>query len=503
MNIKRSRLGAFVAFCILWPGSKLAAQDRSPLSIGTLRRMHSEILKEDRILSVRVPSDYERNRLSYPVVYLLYGDQTEGYFAETVSALERLEGGAEIPEFIVVGVHNTDRYGDLLPVHFTGSPGGADVFMDFLEKELFPFVESQYRTKAYRLLIGPQAGGPFGLYALACRPALFNALILENPFSAPASRDVLQAKLREYAAGRPDAKASLYINFFDRTGFQDHSEANKAMNDALDSFEPTRPAGFRIWRRRLEEPTFVPSLELKQPLRKVFEGFYPPEKPTMNGLADVLAYYRETGHRLGFEIDPPAFLLSITSDGLSQAGRPGAAREILEYALSLRPLDTNALLRMGNMMLNMGELDRAEEIFDKLQGFRPDPFFAGRLETIQRMRKSSAAYALSQALNAGLTAARAKLTDLERSRDPQVYFDEREINALGYRLLGQDRVDQAVFIFELNTRRYPNSWNAHDSLGEAYMKAGRLKDAVRSYQRSLRLNPENGNAKKMLEELRR
>jgi tetratricopeptide (TPR) repeat protein len=488
----------------LWTACGLgqAGQEGSPLAIGTLRQMRSEILKEDRTLSVRVPSDYEKNELSYPVIYLLYGDQTEGYFAETVSAMERLEGGAEIPDFIIVGVHNTDRYGDLLPVHFTGGPGGADIFMDFLEKELFPFVESQYRAKAFRLLIGPQAGGPFGLYALACRPHLFNAMILENPFSAPASREILQAKLREYAAGRPEAKASLFINFFDRTGFQDHSEANKAMNEALDDFEPQRPAGLRIWRRRLEEPTFVPSLELKQAIRAIFAGFYPPEKPAMNGLADVLAHYRELSHRLGFEIDPPAFLLSITSDALSQTGRPGAAREILEYALSLRPFDTNALARMGNMMLNVGELERAEEIFRKLQEFRPDPFFAGRLETVQRMRKGSAAHALSEALKKGLTAARAELAELEKSRDPQIYFDEREINALGYRLLGQGRVDQAVFIFELNTRRYPNSWNTHDSLGEAYMKAGRTKDAIRSYERSLGLNPENANAKKMLEALR-
>jgi len=188
---------------------------------------------------------------------------------------------------------------------------------------------------------------------------------------------------------------------------------------------------------------------------------------------------------------------------LSQAGRPGAAREILEYALGLRPFDTNALVRMGNIMLNAGELDRAEEIFRKLQGFRPDPFFADRLEAIQRMRRGSAAHALSEALKKGLAAAKAKLADLERSRDPQAYFDEREINALGYRLLGQGRVDQAVFVFELNARRYPNSWNVHDSLGEAYMNAGRPKDAVRCYQRSLRLNPENANAKKMLEELRR
>jgi len=484
-------------------GFAQAGQDLKPVLIGTLRQLHSEILKEDRIFSVRVPASYAQTRLSYPVIYLLYGDQTEGYFAETVFALERLEGGAEIPEFILVGIHNTDRYGNLLPVHFTGQPGGADTFLRFLEKELFPFVEAGYRTKPHRLLIGPQAGGSFGLYALARGPGSFHAFILENPFSAPASRAVLQSALREFATGQPGAKASVFINSFDRAGFQDHSEANQFLTDFLKGFDPIKPAGVRIWRRRLEEPTFVPSLELKQPLRALFPDFYPPRELAMNGVADILAYYREVGRRLGFEVEPPAFLLSVKSDELSTKGEVAVSREILEYALSLRPHDTNAMMRMGNLLFNAGELTRAEEFFRRLQEFHPDPLFAGRLETIRRMLKGSAAHALSEALKDGLPAAKSKLEELEKGVAPNVYFDEREFNALGYRLLALERVDQAVFIFELNTRRCPDSWNAHDSLGEAYAKAGRIDDAVRSYEKSLRLNPENNNAKTMLQKLRR
>jgi len=499
------RLRGLVLMAGLWMAGGLgqAGQEGSPLPIGTLRRLHSEILREDRPLSIRVPSGYERNGLSYPVIYLLYGDQTEGYFAETVFALERLEGGAEIPEFIVVGIHNTDRYGNLLPARSGGRPGGADAFMDFLEKELFPFIESNYRAGSFRLLIGPQAGGPFGLYALACRPHLFKAMVLENPFSAPDSREVLQAKLREYAARPPETKTSVFINFFDRTGFQDHSEANKALNGALDALEPVRPDGLRIWKRHLEAPTFVPSLELKQPLRTFFTGFYPPQEMAITGLADILAYYRDMGPRLGFDVDPPAFLLAVKSDDLSRAGRAAAAREILEYALKLRPYDTNAAFRLGNLLVDAGELGQADEIFRTLQARAPDPFFAGRLEAIERMRRGSAAHALSEALKTGLAAAKAKLADLEKGKDPAIYFDEREFNALGYRLLGRKRIDLAIFVFELNARRYPDSWNAHDSLGEAYMKAGRTKEAVQSFERSLRLNPGNANAQKMLETLRR
>jgi len=102
----------------------------------------------------------------------------------------------------------------------------------------------------------------------------------------------------------------------------------------------------------------------------------------------------------------------------------------------------------------------------------------------------------------GLPAAKAKLEALDKPADAGTYFDEREFNTLGYRLLGQGRLEEALFIFEENARRHPDSWNAHDSLGEAYATAGRTADAIRSYERSLALNPDNANAKRMLEALR-
>lgn len=471
--------------------------------------LRSEILKEDRPLSVRLPADYAQTKLSYPVVYLLYGDQTEGYFAETVFSLERLEGGAEIPQFILVGIHNTDRYGNLLPVKSDGSPGGADAFMDFLEKELFPFVEAEYRTKPYRLLIGPQAGATFGLYALGRRPSLFNSFVLENPFWAHENcRNAVEAALRRYAAAPPPAGRSVFINTFDRSGFQDHAETTKALVDFLHEFDGVRPTGLRIWRRHHEEPTFVPALELKKPLRTIFEGFYPPPETALNSLADIKAYYGGAGRRIGFEVDPPAFYLAIKADEFSRAGRAEAAREVLEYSLSLRPEDTNASFRLGNMFFGAWDLDRAEAVFRRLQERRPDPFFASRLDAIARMRKGSAALALSQALRDGLPAAKAKLAELDkpaalvRAAEAETYFDEREFLTLGYRLLGRGRLGEALFVFEENARRHPESWNAHDSLGEAYLKAGRTSDAIRSYERSLSLNPDNANAKKMLETLR-
>jgi glyoxylase-like metal-dependent hydrolase (beta-lactamase superfamily II) len=81
-------------------------------------------------------------------------------------------------------------------------------------------------------------------------------------------------------------------------------------------------------------------------------------------------------------------------------------------------------------------------------------------------------------------------------------FAENELNRLGYELLQRGMVDEAITIFELNVTAYPNAFNTHDSLGEAYMVAGDSDRAVASYRRSLELNPDNTNAIAMLARLR-
>ena len=62
-------------------------------------------------------------------------------------------------------------------------------------------------------------------------------------------------------------------------------------------------------------------------------------------------------------------------------------------------------------------------------------------------------------------------------------------------------VDEAIRVFTANTERYPDSYNTWDSLGEAYYVKGEKKMAVECYRKSVELNPDNENGKRMLREL--
>jgi hypothetical protein len=81
-------------------------------------------------------------------------------------------------------------------------------------------------------------------------------------------------------------------------------------------------------------------------------------------------------------------------------------------------------------------------------------------------------------------------------------FKESQLNSLGYELLQGGRTKDAIEIFKLNVEQFPESFNVYDSLGEGYMADGNTKLAVKNYEKSLELNPNNENGKKMLEKLK-
>jgi CubicO group peptidase (beta-lactamase class C family) len=80
---------------------------------------------------------------------------------------------------------------------------------------------------------------------------------------------------------------------------------------------------------------------------------------------------------------------------------------------------------------------------------------------------------------------------------------ESSLNGLGYGLLGQKRIDDAIKIFELNVKLYPQSANAYDSLAEALERRGDKDAAIKNYELSLKLNPKNTNAADRIQALRK
>lgn len=78
---------------------------------------------------------------------------------------------------------------------------------------------------------------------------------------------------------------------------------------------------------------------------------------------------------------------------------------------------------------------------------------------------------------------------------------EARLNDLGYSLLRDKRLAEAIAIFKINVELYPQSSNVYDSLGEAYLANGDKERAAVNYKKSLELDPKNQNAINVLKKL--
>ena len=78
---------------------------------------------------------------------------------------------------------------------------------------------------------------------------------------------------------------------------------------------------------------------------------------------------------------------------------------------------------------------------------------------------------------------------------------EQILNGLGYQVMGDGNLVDAIKLFELNTKLFNKSSNVYDSLAEAYMNNGERSLAIELYNRSLELNPNNTNAIRMINKL--
>src|SRR5262245_5510500 len=102
----------------------------------------------------------------------------------------------------------------------------------------------------------------------------------------------------------------------------------------------------------------------------------------------------------------------------------------------------------------------------------------------------------------GADAAFVEYRQWRQGRAPGEVVNENQMNRIGYDLLSAKRVKDAIEVFKQNVADYPQSANSYDSLGEAYMVNGDRELAIKNYERSVELAPDNTNGVEMLKKLR-
>jgi len=141
-------------------------------------------------ISIALPLTYSQDsEKTYPVVYLLDGNMWFGMATEISRVLNF--DREELPELIIVGIgYATDdpsevkdlRLQDLTPTQTEAGTGKAEEFLRFIQKDLIPYVDANYRTEPTdRTIVGQSLAGLFSLYALFHAPETFNRYVVSSP----------------------------------------------------------------------------------------------------------------------------------------------------------------------------------------------------------------------------------------------------------------------------------------------------------------------------------
>lgn len=309
---------------IFLPTSARAQQ--SNIQIGKEYKIQSRILGEQRRYVVNLPASYETDdfyiQKKYPVLILLDGD---AHFHSASGIVRYMGENEQIPEMIVVAVSNTNRTRDLTPTksksglggnndaQALASSGGGDNFLRFLELELLPEIDKDYRTLPYRLLVGHSLGGLFALDSFL-NQRIFNAYLVIDP-SLTWDGQAIVKKAGSILASNNSFKTTLYIaqanNPFNEG--RNAGARGEAFQALITNIAGNKSKGLRYSYAFFEhEDHFsVPLLSLYHGLLFIFEGYKFPLNTLANRDAgDVRKHYEMFSRRLGVDVLPPGKLLN-------------------------------------------------------------------------------------------------------------------------------------------------------------------------------------------------
>ena len=195
----------------------LSVPNSQPLHLGHSVSFQSKSLGEERQLNVYLPPAYEKEpERKFPVIYLPDGGMDED-FIHVAGLVQFLSLYKLIPDSILVGMVNVDRRRDFTSpskvkedLEMSPTSGGLAKFLEFLDKELVPFVTTNYRTTGERTLVGQSLGGLLATEVLVAKPELFQRIFIISP-SLWWNDQALLKSIPAFLKANPKLEKQLFI----------------------------------------------------------------------------------------------------------------------------------------------------------------------------------------------------------------------------------------------------------------------------------------------------
>ena len=341
-----------------------------PITLGHSTSIWSAVLDVDRPLQIYTPAGYEQSADAYPVLYLLDG---QSHFLHASGVTQFLSRVGRMPEMIVVAVGNipgpNGRTNNMTPLPTDpeaeaedGTGGGSD-FLAFLRDELQPWVENQYRTAPFRVLVGHSLGGLFATQVLVEDPGAFQAYISISP-SLWWDDGTYVAGATSIFEDHPDMKGALYMTMGNEGG------AMLAGGWSLASIlETSAPESFRWKWTHMPEETHgsVPHRSLYDGLEWLFDGWTMPNAATLvlqdgdDGWRELNEHYSELSERLGYDVKVPEDVVDAAGRTFLEQGRFEEAVVAFERSSELYPGSARAFNHLGDVYRMICRWDESKE----------------------------------------------------------------------------------------------------------------------------------------------
>jgi hypothetical protein len=339
---------------------------RLPLPVQT-GRIESAKVGETREFWVSLSDGYHESVESYPVVYMMDGDFN--FNSGGIGALRHAAQLGEIPEFIIVGIRNTDRSKDIFPEVVTypdsSQDGGrANQYLDFIHEELMPHIERAYRTEPFRVLYGTSNSGFTAVHALFRTPGMADAYVAASAtLSIPSFRRERNDLVRDFKGGR--RRLALVMGERDLPTV---ISQNGALKEQIDQ---SAPAGLSCRLMVIPNGEHVPASSLVEGLRALFEGWRIDQGLTEGTFPEIRAQVDGRLARFGVPGKLPEDALKSLGATLLGEKKYGKAIEVLQYRVQGYPRSPEAQVSLGDAYRQDGQPGQAAECYRQALALAP------------------------------------------------------------------------------------------------------------------------------------
>jgi len=374
-----------LSLCIFNSLAVYAAGPALPLPV-RIEKIASIKVSENREFWVSLPDLYNESNETYPVLVMMDGDFN--FNSGAIGGLRHAAQMGEIPEFIIVGIKNTDRSKDIFPEEVTyrdGSKAGgrADQYLDFILTELIPTIRKNYRCENFRVLYGTSNSGFTAVYALFRNPELADLYIAA---SATLRLPFFIAKRDQLVADFKGGKRQLVLVM----GEHDYPTILSQNGELKEKIDVLAPADLTCRFAVIGNGGHVPANALLEGIRCRFEGWKISRPLAEKTFAEIRAQVDKRFETYGVSGKLPEDELNSLSASLLREKKYAKALDVAQYRVVCYPGSADARVSLGDVHRESGKPDKARECFKQALALVPGHAVAlSKLEELDGSEKNT------------------------------------------------------------------------------------------------------------------